>query len=185
MRMIDTGLIDVLMFSINAAFDVFPKDLTLENAIDNLAFREVEEYCAVDEDRMCLYRLCEEKGIAITVMKTYGGKLLLFDETSPFRAKLTPSQCISYALFHPGVVSTLFGCKTPEEVDSALAYLDATPEERDYSQITRSSRYKIHQKCVYCGHCSPCPKGITVADVTKYLDMVRDFGEIPATIAGH
>lgn len=49
MRMIDTGLIDVLMFSINAAFDVVPKDLTLEITIDNLAFREVEEYCAVDE----------------------------------------------------------------------------------------------------------------------------------------
>ena len=185
MRMIDTGLIDVLMFSINAAFDVFPKDLTLENAIDNLAFRDVEQYSAVDEDRMKLYRLCEEKGIAITVMKTYGGKLLLFDETSPFGKKLSPAQCIEYALSRPGVVSALIGCKTPEEVDTALHYLDAAPEERDYSQITNSPKYRIHGKCVYCGHCSPCPQGITVADVTKYLDMARDFGEIPATIAGH
>ena len=38
---------------------------------------------------------------------------------------------------------------------------------------------------MYCGHCAPCPKGIDVASVTKFLNLCRAQGEIPKTVREH
>ena len=38
---------------------------------------------------------------------------------------------------------------------------------------------------MYCGHCAPCPKGIDVASVTKFLNLCRAQGEIPETVREH
>ena len=39
--------------------------------------------------------------------------------------------------------------------------------------------------CMYCGHCAPCPSGISVADVTKFLNLARAQGEVPETVREH
>ena len=38
---------------------------------------------------------------------------------------------------------------------------------------------------MYCGHCAPCPKGIAVADVTKFLNLTKAQGMVPETVAQH
>lgn len=38
---------------------------------------------------------------------------------------------------------------------------------------------------MYCGHCAPCPKGINVADVTKFLHLAAAQGEVPETVREH
>lgn len=39
---------------------------------------------------------------------------------------------------------------------------------------------------MYCNHCQPCPMGIDVAAVTKYLDVAREHGgRIPGATAEH
>ena len=38
---------------------------------------------------------------------------------------------------------------------------------------------------MYCGHCAPCPKGIAVADVTKFLNLAEAQGGVPETVREH
>ena len=39
---------------------------------------------------------------------------------------------------------------------------------------------------MYCGHCAPCPKGISVADVTKFLNLAKACKEgVPETVREH
>ena len=38
---------------------------------------------------------------------------------------------------------------------------------------------------MYCGHCAPCPKGIDVASVTKFLNLSKAQGSVPETVREH
>ena len=38
---------------------------------------------------------------------------------------------------------------------------------------------------MYCGHCAPCPKGIDVANVIKFLNLAKAQGEVPETVREH
>ena len=38
---------------------------------------------------------------------------------------------------------------------------------------------------MYCGHCAPCPKGIDVASVTKFLNLARAQKDLPETVREH
>lgn len=38
---------------------------------------------------------------------------------------------------------------------------------------------------MYCGHCAPCPKGIEVASVTKFLNLAKAQGFVPETVREH
>lgn len=181
-KMVETGLVDVLLFSINPAFDLLPG----ETEIDDLLKEELYEgRFAIDPDRAALYRLCEEKGVGITVMKTLAAGRLLDEASSPFGVALTPVQCIHYALERPAVSSVLLGAKTVGEMRRSLAYETATDAERDYSVLGRGARSAMRGKCMYCNHCLPCPAGIDIASVTKYLDLARQHGGAPDTVRAH
>lgn len=107
---VETGLVDVLMFSVNPCYDLQP-------AGDDVDALWAEESYAgtlhnIDPDRERLYELCERSGVGIDVMKVYGGGDLLSEENSPFGKAMTPVQCIEYALTRPGVASVMVGCRT-------------------------------------------------------------------------
>lgn len=186
-RLVEEGLVDMLLFSINPAFDMMPgtgdiMQMTGENATSLVA--------RTDPKRAELYRLCQSRGVGITVMKTFGAGKLLSAEHSPFVKTLTPGQCIHYALTRPAVASVLIGCQSREEVEAATAYLHLDDAARDYSEAV--SAFKEGGKggfagsCVYCNHCLPCPSEIDIASVTKYLDIARlDAANIPPSIAQH
>ena len=38
---------------------------------------------------------------------------------------------------------------------------------------------------MYCSHCAPCPQGIDVAAVTKFLNLCKAQGDIPETVREH
>ena len=67
-----------------------------------------------------------------------------------------------------------------------MAYEDSTPEERDYAAALASFpniSWKGH--CMYCGHCLPCPARISIADVTKFLNLALAQGGVPETVREH
>jgi predicted aldo/keto reductase-like oxidoreductase len=168
-RVVETGVVDLIMFSINPAFDIAPADVYI---IDYLLEEKPMEFeKKFDDSRAALYRLCEQRGVAITVMKTLGAGILLSTGQSPFAQPLTVPQCIHYALTRPAVVSALIGCVSPEEVLKAAAYLDTSNEERDYSAAIRDVHGDFRGRCMYCNHCLPCPVEINIASVHKYLDI--------------
>lgn len=182
-KVVETGLIDLLMFSINPAFDMTPAETDVLTTFDEL---EKQQYTSIDSSRAGLYQYCEQKGVAITVMKTLGGGRLLSAEHSPFGKPMSIAQCIHYALTRPAVVSTLIGCQSAQQIAEAVAYLDMPDELRDYTDIIKGYQGEINGKCVYCNHCQPCPSDIDIATVNKYLDIaLLDRHNIPPSIVQH
>lgn len=107
-------------------------------------------------------------------------------ESSPFSEPLTVAQCIHYALTRPAVVSALIGCQSAAQVKEAVGYLELSDRDRDYAPIIGSRRNDFKGHCVYCSHCQPCPAGIDIAAVNKYLDITRlDEANIPPSIVQH
>lgn len=182
-----TGLPEIMMFSINPAFDIIPTEEHIFTHLEN-GFN-ADSFIGIEPKRAELYRLCESKNIAITVMKALGGGKLISPEHTPFNRPLTAAQCIHYALSRPAVVSVLPGCKTPEEISDALKYLElleSNPAELDYSDVLSSVKGGLKGSCFYCEHCQPCPAGIDIAAVHKYLDIAQlNPADIPPSIRSH
>lgn len=165
-KILDTGLVEMLMFSINPAYDYQHGEYAIGSA----------------SERMRLYRRCEAEGIGISVMKPYSGGQLLDSRTSPFGKALTKVQCIQYVLDKPGVLTVLPGVRHVEDVKEALAWLSAAPEERDYSVLGTFTPKDASGACVYCNHCAPCPAGLNIGLINKYYDLAK-IGDSMA--AGH
>ena len=181
-RVVETGVVDLIMFSVNPAFDMASADTNVLDYLD----KELDFDKKLDRDRAALYQLCEQRGVAITVMKTLGAGKLLSPEHTPFSKPMTVAQCIHYALTRPAVVSALVGCSSREEVLEAASYLDKTDAERDYSDVIRDFQGDFKGHCVYCNHCLPCPMEINIANVHKYLDIATlDEANIPPSVASH
>lgn len=183
LKMIETGAIDVLMFSINPAYDAMPPETDVDGLMSSASYEGMTAF-ETRPERTKLYRACEAKGVGITVMKALGAGALLDARRSPFRSALTSAQCIHYALTRPAVASVLVGCKTPEEVRAAVAYENTTEQERDYAKALRALSFSAAGQCMYCNHCLPCPSEIDIAQVNKYLDLY-ELGDSPASVREH
>lgn len=180
----ESGLIEMLLFSINPAFDLLP---ATEDINQYFAEQYDEALGGIAPEREALYRICEERGIGINVMKGYAGGRLFKAETSPFGVALTPVQCIHYALTRPAVASVLVGYDTPEHVQAACAYETASDAQKDYASVLAHAPKHAYGsgQCTYCGHCAPCPSGIDIAMVNKLLDLADMHTEVPATVRAH
>lgn len=152
---LDTGIIEQLMFSINPGYD----------------YRHGEYAKGSTDERMKLYRRCEAEGVGITVMKPFSGGQLLDAKTSPFGKALTRYQCIQYALDKPGVLTVLPGIRNAEDVKELLGFFQAPPQERDYGILGTFTPKDAAGSCVYCNHCQPCPAGLNVGLINKYYDL--------------
>lgn len=156
-KILDTGLVEQLMFSINPAYDYQHGEFAIGSA----------------SERIELYQRCAAEGTGISVMKPYSAGQLLNGKTSPFGKALTKVQCLQYALDKPGVLTVLPGIRSLEDMKEALAWLDASPEERDYSVLGTFTPKDVTGTCVYCNHCAPCPAGLNIGLINKYYDLAK------------
>lgn len=184
LQAVESGIVDVLMFSINPAYDMEAPDTDI---YDLMEFKGMEKSgLVVDEARQKLYSACEAAGVAITVMKQLGAGTLLKAESSPFGVAMTVPQCIQYCLDRNGVKVVIVGCHTVEEVLEAVKYYDTPAQERSYSHIfSAGTAIRMTGRCMYCNHCQPCPAHIDIAAVTKFLDLASQQDSVPETVAQH
>ncbi len=182
-RLVESGEIDLLMFSINPVFDLMAGASDIETMLTgNFA----DMITGHDSERSRLYRLCESRGVAISVMKTLAAGKLLSPEHTPFEKPMTPAQCIHYALTRPAVVSALVGCQSRRQVLDAVSYLTLSDAEKDYAPVIGGLKKDFRGSCVYCNHCLPCPAAINIAEVNKYLDIAAlDTDNIPPGAVHH
>lgn len=182
-RAISEADIKVLMFSVNPCYDLQPAN---EDVDELWADRNYEKQLTnMDPDRQRLYEICQRKGVGITVMKAFaGGELLGSNQIAG--VSLTVNQCIAYALSRPAVSVVLAGAHTVEELETSVAFCEASPEEKDYATaLARFPRVSWEGHCMYCSHCEPCPKYIDIASVTKFLHLAQAKGQIPETVREH
>lgn len=182
-KAVESGLVEMILFSINPAFDLLPASEDMNNYF-------VEEYDpslgGIDPERAELYQLCEQEDVGITVMKGYAGGRLFDAEHSPFGVALTPVQCIHYALTRPAVAAIMVGFDNPDHVLQAVAYESATQEEKDYASIlAKAPRHAYSGQCTYCGHCKPCPMEIDIAMVNKLYDLATMQPSAPESVKAH
>ena len=187
-KAVDTGLIDVLMFSLNPAYDLVPKERDLTEVFTEVINGQKQNFTGLtlEPARAELYRACEEQGTAITVMKTLAMGTLLSTERSPLGVALTEAQCIHYALSRPAVAAVMVGMQRISDVEEAMAYYDLPEAERDCSQVLASlGMFNADGRCMYCNHCLPCPAEINIAAVNKYLDLVELDGKPAESVKQH
>lgn len=156
-RVLNTGVVDQLMFSINPGYD----------------YQHGEYAQGSVSERMALYRCCETEGVGISVMKPFSAGQLLNAKTSPFGRALSQYQCLQYALDKPGVLTVLPGIRNVEDVKHLLGFFDAAEEERDYSVLGSYTPVEMAETCVYCNHCQPCPAGLNIGLINKYYDLAK------------
>ena len=137
-RAVESGIVEMLMFSINPAFNLLPPT----DNIDNYFTDEYQvDLGGIDPQRAELYKLCEQNDVGLTVMKPYAGGRLFDVGRSPFGVALTPVQCIYYCL----------ASMQPEEPAAVRAHYEALEHHAD--------------ECTGCKGCeSRCPFGVSVAD---------------------
>ena len=156
-EVLDKGILDMLMFSINPGYDYRHGDYAIGSA----------------DERMSLYRRCEAEGVGISVMKAFSGGQLLNAKTSPFGKALDEYQCIQYALDKPGVLTVLPGVRNKADLSRVLGFFDVPAEARDYSILGSFTPQDMIGNCVYCNHCQPCPAGLDVGLINKYYDLSK------------
>ncbi len=180
---VNSGLIEVLMFSVNPCYDLLPGDEDVETLWAESSYQK--PLFNLDPQREKLYETCQRLGVGITVMKVFGGGDLL-SNYSPAGKAMTSSQCIHYALTRPAVATVFSGVRSIEDFKKSLYYESAKEEEKDYATIFSTfDKISWQGHCMYCGHCAPCPKGIDIASVTKFLNLAKAQGEIPETVFQH
>lgn len=178
---VDSGQIEVLMFSINPCYDLQPADEDIEQLWNPEKYRD--QLVNMDAQRERLYEACQRRGAGITVMKAFGGGDLLNAELSPAGKALSVCQGLHYALTRPGVATVLAGAHSLQQLEESLAYEMAADEEKDYAPAFASfPKISWQGHCMYCSHCAPCPKKIDVASVTKFLNLAAAQGSVPETV---
>lgn len=150
-----SGEIEMILFSVNPAFDLLPANDNLDAYFEAVTY--TEGLGGMNPERAELYKLCEQRGVGITVMKGYAGGRLFDAKTSPFGVALTPVQCIHCAPCPAGIdiamVNKLYDLATmqpevPATVKAHYGALSATAAD-----------------CIACGGCETrCPFGVPVVE---------------------
>lgn len=180
---VQTGFIEMILFSINPAFDMRPATEDLDSMFGGY---DEEQLSGIDPERARFYQMCEEENVGLTVMKGFFGGALLDKDRSPFGVAFTPVQLIHYALTRPGVSSVLCGYDTKEQIDAAVYYENAPEDEKDYaSVIANAPLHSYTGQCTYCGHCKPCPRDIDIAMVNKFYDLATAQEKVPESVTEH
>lgn len=175
---------DFCMFSINPAYDMEDsEDTNIWEMMEHKGFDLSK--AKVNPKRLDFYKYCEDNGLGISVMKALGGGTLLDAGTSPFGKKLSIYQCMKYALDKPAVTTDLLGYCGMKELEDALRYYDIPEEEKDYSFLYQIKDFGVTGRCMYCGHCLPCPANINIANVNKFLDLATVHDKVPDTVMDH
>ena len=183
LKAVKSGWVEVLMFSLNPAFDRLRGGATPwdKGAMENLQ-------AGIDPVRVELYDYCTTNNIAVTVMKAFGGGGRLLDaKTSQLGVAYTPEQCIAYCLAKPCISTCILGIDNIDELKTDLHWMHATDEEKDYSNVGKCEQElagvnesggpdTLGGDCTYCNHCSPCTQGIPIAKVNELLDRAETEG---------
>lgn len=186
-KCVETGLVEIMMFSINLAFDICASDIDLMDALDAMEQGNFDTPKRnPNPERAALYSMCEQRGVGISVMKALGAGKLISKEHTPFSKPMTVNQCIHYALTRPAVFSTLVGCQSEQHIKDVVSYLQASDSDKDYAPFLGELQSDFKGQCVYCNHCLPCPAGIDIAAVNRFLDIAKlDTQNIPPSVRSH
>jgi predicted aldo/keto reductase-like oxidoreductase len=146
LKFVSEGLIDVLMFPINIAWNLMPgRAEVLEN--------------------------CTKKDVGLVAMKIFGGGRFFNKDNEK---SLTIIQCMSYVLSQNSVATVVPGVKNLRELNDSLKYLEASNKEKEFNSVISYFQEDLKGNCVYCNHCLPCPQKIDIGRVIQMVDRISN-----------
>ena len=166
-RVLDMGILDMMMFSINPMYDYGHGEFSIGSA----------------SERYSLYTRCEKEGVGISVMKPFNAGQLLDAKKSPFGQALTPAQCYSViaSLTPKDTRGTCVYCKhchpCPAGLDIGLInkYYDLSRLGDVLAKEHYLTLEKTASDCLQCGHCnSRCP--FSVDQMARMEEIQAYFG---------
>ncbi len=184
LKAIESGDIEVLMFSVNPCYDLQPAGEDVEELWNDKNYEK--PLTNMNPQREQLYAQCLRLGVGITVMKCFGGGDLLNAQDSEAGVALTVNQCLSYALSRPAVSSIMCGAHSVQQLLACLKYESATASQKDYATALASfPKVSWEGHCMYCNHCLPCPAQLDIAYIMKYYNLALAQKSIPETVREH
>jgi predicted aldo/keto reductase-like oxidoreductase len=144
-KVVNSGLIDVLMVQIN---------------LIGHASEKISALC----------QSCVAQDVGLVAMKPYHGGTLFSIDGKP--TGITPTQCLAYVLSLP-VSTTVPGARNVEELRATLHYLEATDEEKKYPSAIANMRHRFVGRCVCCNHCLPCSQSIDIGWLIWLVDQAQ------------
>ena len=172
---VESGKIDVLMYPIHLAANAVPgrKDLLKACVTKNVGLVAMKPYAGG--------KLLNEERVVRMEHVHMGGDALELEKSTA----ITPVQCLSYVTSQMGVSTVVPGCADRKQLAEALAYWDASEEEKDFSTVVAGFEQYKSGECVYCNHCLPCPSTINIGQTIRLLDLARHqmTAEIQASYA--
>ncbi len=137
-----------------------------------------------------MLRACTKEKIGLIGMKPFAGGVLLqpvkkIKEINIPKYKtgketgfhtimpegITPIRCLAYALSLPGIATLATGLTSIHEIDQALNYFNASPEDRDFAPLLDYFHTYEPGGCVYCNHCLPCPAHLDIGEINRLIDL--------------
>lgn len=163
LQVVESGVIDVLMFPINLAGNATPgkKDLFKACVVHDVGLVAMKPYSGGK-------LLRKERSVRIAGYST-SGEAVKIKKSKP----ITPVQCLSYVLAQVGISTAVPGCADLAQLAAALAYVDGSEEERDFAGLLAEFEQYVEGECVYCNHCLPCPAKIDIGQINRLLDMAQ------------
>lgn len=113
---------------------------------------QVNFFTAGIPERQNMLHVAKQNNIGVIAIKPYAGGFLLkagkkvkipgykiggssVNLTIP--SNLASTHCLSYVIDYPGVICTIPGSKSPEELESNLSTLNGTDSDRDWTKFTQ------------------------------------------------
>ena len=168
---VNSGLIEVLMFSINPCYDLLPGSEDCEELWSEKSYSK--PLFNLDPKREELYEACQRLGVGITVMKVFGGGDLLSEKNSPAGKSMTAAQCIHYALTRPAVATIMYcvhcaHCVKGIDIATVNKFLNLSKAQGEVPETVREhyAALKAHASdCIECGACEKrCPFGVGIIE---------------------
>ncbi len=157
-KAVETGFVDVLMFSVNAAYDMQPASEDCNDLWAPESYKNQLE--GMNPDRKALYELCERENVAIDVMKAFGGGDMLKAELSHMDKFKFHGNCMYCGHCAP--------CTVGINVADINKYLNLALARGEVPE-TVADHYKLLEhhasECVACRKCEEnCPFGVAVVE---------------------
>lgn len=172
-RAVKDGYFDLLMFPINPIFDALHGKAGMENLNELWELSIEHKKIEISEERKELHKLCMHTQTGLIAMKPFAGGWLLKPDLN---ANITAIKLLSYTLSQSGVTTVIPGVSNLDQLKSCLKYIEASNEEKDFSEMLSQLKWNPKDRCMYCSHCQPCKAGIDIAQVNKLYDLSVEYG---------
>lgn len=118
-----------------------------------------------------VFPLASERGVAITIMKPFGGGVLCWKSADG--TSLSPTSLLRYVVQNPYIATVTPGVESISQLEEALeaGQPSSALSEEEIRSLEEEARRWGRDICRQCGYCLPCSQKIEIPAVMRLLMM--------------